>query len=88
MHVKYKNGTLLFQIIDTGIGIPKEKVSTIFDIFNQLSSDFTRNYEGTGLGLSIVKRLVKLLGGTVDVESTINVGSKFTISLPTEEVEL
>jgi len=71
-----------FVISDSGIGIPEEKLESIFEPFTQSSEDTARRYGGTGLGLSIVKRLVDLMGGTVSIKSTVSVGSTFTITLP------
>jgi signal transduction histidine kinase/DNA-binding response OmpR family regulator len=70
------------SIEDTGIGIPKEKLSKIFDRFFQVDDTSTKQYEGTGLGLTIVKELVELHSGKIKVESEIGTGSKFTITLP------
>ncbi|MFH2140853.1 MAG: response regulator [Bacteroidota bacterium] len=72
---------LLFTIIDTGIGIPKEKQRTIFNSFSQASSDITRKYGGTGLGLTICKQIVELQGGKMFVFSKENEGSNFSFSL-------
>lgn len=68
------------QIRDTGIGIPKEKLPTLFDAFSQVDASTTRKYGGTGLGLSITKRLCQLLQGDISVTSEVNVGSCFTIT--------
>jgi len=68
---------LLFSIMDTGIGIPPEKVDAIFDIFTQADSSTTRRHGGTGLGLTISKRLVELMGGRIWVESKVDQGSIF-----------
>ena len=78
------NGTIVitFKVKDTGIGIPEEKISEIFDRFTQAKSDTSRIYGGTGLGLSIVKKLVELQGGTILVESTKGKGSIFTFTIP------
>jgi len=73
---------LCFEVIDSGIGIPEDKLAVIFDSFTQASSDTTRKYGGTGLGLTIVKKLAKLMDGYVDVESTIGKGSNFKVFLP------
>lgn len=73
--------TLQFEIEDTGIGIAKDNLEKIFDVFTQELSDTTRLYGGTGLGLSIVKQLVALLQGKIWVESKINKGSKFFVEL-------
>lgn len=70
------------RVIDTGIGIPKDKFDVIFIDFRQVSEGLTREYEGNGLGLAIAKRLIEALSGTISVSSELNRGSTFTISLP------
>ncbi len=74
---------LLFSVSDTGIGIPADKIDTIFDSFSQADSSTTRQYGGTGLGLAISKRLVELMGGWIRTESVEGKGSvlSFAISL-------
>jgi PAS domain S-box-containing protein len=69
-------------VSDTGIGIPAEQIDAIFEDFRQVDQSHTREYGGTGLGLSITKKLITLLGGSVAVESSHGVGTRFTISLP------
>ncbi|MBL4862612.1 MAG: response regulator, partial [Crocinitomicaceae bacterium] len=76
-----KNVRLSFSIIDTGIGIPKDKMNLIFNAFTQAKGQTTRNFGGTGLGLTIVRKLAELQGGTVEVQSELNVGSEFTVRL-------
>ncbi|NQV01050.1 MAG: response regulator [Bacteroidia bacterium] len=71
-----------FRIIDTGIGIPEDKIALIFESFTQASSSTTRKYGGTGLGLAITQALVVLQGGTIKVVSQVDKGSTFSFSLP------
>jgi len=73
---------LQFSVKDTGIGIPENKLDSIFDNFQQASSGTSRVYGGTGLGLAIVRQLVLAQGGTVTVESRQGKGSAFNVSLP------
>lgn len=71
-----------FTVADTGIGIAEEDRSIIFDIFRQLDSSSTRAYEGIGMGLYFVKAYAELLRGTVEVESEVDKGSIFTVTIP------
>ncbi|MFP5481928.1 MAG: ATP-binding protein, partial [Gammaproteobacteria bacterium] len=70
------------SIRDTGIGVPFEKVNSIFKPFEQADSSITRTFGGTGLGLTITRRLVELMHGEVWLESQVGVGSTFHFSLP------
>ena len=70
-----------FTVTDTGIGIPKDKHSFIFDSFTQAAPDTTRHFGGTGLGLAICKKLIELQGGTITVESEPQQGSTFRFVL-------
>ncbi|MGH7831577.1 MAG: ATP-binding protein [Candidatus Binatia bacterium] len=81
--VRREKGGVEFEAADTGIGIPKEMLSAIFEKFKQVDSSQTRIYGGVGLGLYIVKKFTEMLGGTVTVDSKPGNGSTFTVILPT-----
>jgi signal transduction histidine kinase len=70
------------QIRDTGMGIPADKLDSIFDPFVQVRSDLSRPHEGTGLGLAISRDLAVRMAGDLTVESALDVGSTFTLTLP------
>jgi signal transduction histidine kinase/ActR/RegA family two-component response regulator len=80
-----------FNVVDSGIGIPKEKHKDIFNSFTQVDNSLTRAYEGAGLGLTLSQRLVELMNGEMQLQSREGVGSNFYFSIPyipvTEEVE-
>ncbi len=76
------DGSLKLVVSDTGIGIPEQDLHRVFEEFHRASPANGKKYRGTGLGLAIVRRLVDLLGGSVDVSSAVNVGSTFTVTLP------
>jgi signal transduction histidine kinase/TolA-binding protein len=73
--------TVYFEIVDTGIGIPEDKLQTVFESFSQGSIEVNRKYGGTGLGLTIVKKLIELLGGEIKLKSEVGKGSTFTFKL-------
>ena len=76
-----ENAILYFEITDTGIGIPKDKLQTVFESFSQGSVEINRKYGGTGLGLTIVKKLLRILGSNINLESEVGKGSKFSFDL-------
>jgi PAS domain S-box-containing protein len=79
--------TVTFVLSDTGVGIPADKFEHIFEEFAQAEETTTRDYGGTGLGLSLTRRLSRLLGGDVTLQSEVGVGSVFTLELPTRSGE-
>ena len=79
---KVENNMLIFNISDTGIGIPSDKKDFIFERFSQIYQSKDKLYGGTGLGLSIVKGLVSLLGGDIWLESELGKGTTFYFSIP------
>lgn len=80
----YINGKkyIFIKVLDTGIGIPPEALSYIFDEFRQVSEGYSRSFEGSGLGLTITKNFIKKLGGEISVKSELGKGSEFTVTLP------
>lgn len=70
------------KVCDTGIGIPPNKLASVLKPFEQVSSEYTRDHEGTGLGLSITKELIELHGGSLSIESEVNVGTTAFVRLP------
>jgi signal transduction histidine kinase len=73
---------IAIQVRDTGAGIPVERLAAIFDPFMQVGTNIEATREGVGLGLAISKELASLMDGDLGVESTVGVGSTFTITLP------
>jgi PAS domain S-box-containing protein len=81
------NVFIQFSVKDTGIGISSEKIEGLFENFQQANSSTSRIFGGTGLGLAIVKQLVEPQGGTLNVESTVDVGSTFSFILPFKKTD-
>lgn len=77
-----KDKKIFISVEDDGSGIPKDKLSTIFQRFKKVDKSFTRNREGSGIGLSIVKALVEMHDGNITVESEYGKGSKFIVEIP------
>ncbi len=76
------SGNAVFNIADTGIGIPADMLDLIFEPFRQVSEGWGRKSEGTGLGLSITRKFIEKMGGEIKVESELNVGSAFSVIFP------
>jgi signal transduction histidine kinase len=80
--VERQGSDLLYQVSDTGIGIPKEELKNIFTEFRQVDTAITREFSGTGLGLNITKKFVEMHGGRIWAESELGKGSTFFFSIP------
>ena len=85
LNVNEESDFMLIKVTDTGIGIPKDKQELIFERFGQVESNLSRQAEGTGIGLSLVKLLLNILGGKIELESELGVGSTFSVMLPNKE---
>ncbi|WP_087019154.1 hybrid sensor histidine kinase/response regulator [Thaumasiovibrio subtropicus] len=79
--------TLKMSVVDTGVGIPAEKMEMVFEQFTQADQSVTREYGGTGLGLAITQDLIELMGGDLDVNSQVEQGSTFSVTLTFPLVE-
>jgi signal transduction histidine kinase len=86
LSVRAIDAGVAFQVADTGVGIPRERLEEVFDKFSQADSSSTRRFGGTGLGLAICRELVGLMGGQLTVESEPGEGSIFAFELPLERV--
>ena len=76
------NGRAVYRVQDSGIGIPLDAQSMVFDEFRQADGSATRRYGGSGLGLALSRRLAHLLGGDIELQSAPGEGSRFTLELP------
>ncbi len=76
----------VFQVTDTGIGIALADIPKALSPFQQIDSDLNRKYEGTGLGLPLTKALVELHGGSLDLQSEVDVGTAVTVRFPAERI--
>ena len=83
----FNEAQLLIEVRDTGIGIEKEKLPTIFDPFRQVDDSSTRRFGGTGLGTAISKKLMDLMQGSIEVESEVGKGSIFSLRLPLNVID-
>lgn len=81
------DNNVIISVEDTGIGIPKEKLHNIFTRFVQVDKSLSRTQEGSGIGLSLVKAFVEIHGGDIFVESKLDKGSKFTVTLPIRTID-
>ncbi len=83
-----EDNNAIFQVEDTGIGIPEEQLPLLFEKFQQLDTPLRRRYEGTGVGLALTKQLIELHRGRIEVESTVNIGSIFTVWIPQQPMSV
>lgn len=82
--MQQSNGEVIFEVADTGIGIPPNSLNRVFERFYRVDKGRSRDEGGTGLGLAIVKHVAQLHGGRVEVESHLGEGSVFRVHLPAE----
>ena len=85
--VKHQDMTLCIEVTDTGVGIKPESLEAIFDAYDQANKSTHRLYGGTGLGLSVCKSLVELMGGYIEVDSAVGIGTTFTVLLPLPPID-
>ncbi|WP_207733666.1 sensor histidine kinase [Clostridium celatum] len=86
--VKTNDNNVYISVMDTGIGIPNDKLPHIFDRYTQIDNGITRKWNGSGIGLSLVKSLVELQGGKISAKSEFEKGSDFIIMLPIKQIEV
>src|SRR5581483_4238019 len=80
------DGSLAVEIIDTGIGIPSDKLEDLFQPFSQAENGLARNHDGIGLGLTISKAIIDAYGGSIEIQSRLNIGTTVTLIFPKERV--
>lgn len=85
-NLKEAENYIVYSVEDTGIGIPEDKLQTVFEAFKQVDGTISRKFGGTGLGLSISEGYAKLMGGTILVSSAVGKGSRFDLVLPEKDV--
>lgn len=85
--INHQDMTLCIEVTDTGVGIKPESLEAIFDAYDQANTYTHRLYGGTGLGLSVCKSLVDLMGGYIEVDSVVGVGTTFTVMLPLPPID-
>lgn len=85
--VNHQDMTLCIEVTDTGVGIKPESLEAIFDAYDQANKSTHRLYGGTGLGLSVCKSLVELMGGYIEVDSGVGIGTTFTVLLPLPPID-
>ena len=84
----FTKNKLQITVSDSGMGIPEDKLPQVFERFYQVDDANTREHEGSGIGLSLTKDLVELMGGTIEVKSTINIGTEFRLWIPLQEIKI
>jgi len=82
VRARHAGGVVSIEVADTGIGIPADKLESIFEEFEQVDASSTRAHRGSGLGLAIARRLARLMGGELQAQSALGAGSTFTLTLP------
>ncbi|WP_439146083.1 ATP-binding protein [Vibrio sp.] len=86
--IEWDKNQFVFSVEDTGVGIAESAYKTLFEPFTQADNSSSRNYEGTGLGLTICRKLVALMNGDIGVTSVVGTGTRFTISIPLQVVDM
>ena len=80
--IESTSNEIIFKVKDSGIGIPSDKLETVFEAFKQVDGTISREFGGTGLGLSISRTIIDLMGGTIELESEFGVGTTFIVNVP------